>query len=206
MNQKAHILSLQLFVRIIFTEKQRTSPKTFWTSKVQLNFELKNGYLLFFLSPKHRTLNFGLKLYKFGFNCFNIQVTTYFLCWSNTVILPLEVWTLHHMYRHHLTMVNYTLNVGTGRIWLCSQLLHYIQITPYFIFWSNPVLLNWRSAVFLHPTVSVLWLQINKGKVPCNLLRHWSREVLGRDPWSCGYGRRLMFWRLWVRILVPFVA
>ena len=65
MNQKAHILSLQLFVRIIFTEKQRTSPKTFWTSKVQLNFELKNGYFLFFLSPKYRTLNFGLKLYKF---------------------------------------------------------------------------------------------------------------------------------------------
>ena len=110
------------------------------------------------------------------------------------------------MYRHHLTMVNYTLNVGTGRIWLCSQLLHYIQITPYFIFWSNPVLLNWRSAVFLHPTVSVLWLQINKGKVPCNLLRHWSREVLGRDPWSCGYGRRLMFWRLWVRIPAPYTG
>ena len=103
-------------------------------------------------------------------------------------------------------MVNYTLNVGSGRIWLCSQLLHYIQITPYFIFWSNPVLLNWRSAVFLHPTVSVLWLQINKGNVPCNLLRHWSREVLGRDPWSCGYGRRLMFWRSWVQIPAPYTG
>ena len=31
-------------------------------------------------------------------------------------------------------------------------------------------------------------------------------DTKGREPWSCGYGRRLMFWRLWVRILVPFVA
>ena len=26
----------------------------------------------------------------------------------------------------------------------------------------------------------------------------------GREPWSCGYGRRLTFWRSWVRIPVPY--
>ena len=26
----------------------------------------------------------------------------------------------------------------------------------------------------------------------------------GREPWSIGYGRRLMFWRSWVRIPAPF--
>ena len=28
--------------------------------------------------------------------------------------------------------------------------------------------------------------------------------VLGREPWSSGYGRRLMFQWLWVRILAPY--
>ena len=29
----------------------------------------------------------------------------------------------------------------------CIQLLHFIHITTYFLFWSNQVLLNWRPAV-----------------------------------------------------------
>ena len=30
--------------------------------------------------------------------------------------------------------------------------------------------------------------------------------ILGREPWSSGYGRRLMFQRLWVRIPAPFTG
>ena len=26
---------------------------------------------------------------------------------------------------------------------------------------------------------------------------------MGQEPWSCGYGRRLMFQRMWVRIPAP---
>ena len=28
----------------------------------------------------------------------------------------------------------------------------------------------------------------------------------GREPWSSGYGKRLTFWRLWVRILAPYTG
>ena len=28
-------------------------------------------------------------------------------------------------------------------------------------------------------------------------------SLLGREPWSSGYRRRLMIWRLWVQILAP---
>ena len=28
-------------------------------------------------------------------------------------------------------------------------------------------------------------------------------DILGREPWSGGYGRRLMFQRSWVGILAP---
>ena len=31
------------------------------------------------------------------------------------------------------------------QVWI--QLLHYIQITTYFLFWSNIALINWRPAV-----------------------------------------------------------
>ena len=35
---------------------------------------------------------------------------------------------------------------GLTRLDLTHELFHYIQIT-YFLFWSNPALLNWRPAV-----------------------------------------------------------
>ena len=31
-------------------------------------------------------------------------------------------------------------------------------------------------------------------------------DTKGREPWSCGYGRRLMFWRLWVQIPAPYTG
>ena len=40
------------------------------------------------------------------------------------------------------------------RVWI--QLLHYLQITTYFLYWSVPALLNWRPAVG-HPMVSFVW-------------------------------------------------
>ena len=55
-----------------------------------------------------------------------------------------------------------------GEVSLCSwptvlpvwiQLLHFIQIRTYFLFWSNPVLLSWRPTVQWSspPTASILW-------------------------------------------------
>ena len=39
----------------------------------------------------------------------------------------------------------------------------------------------------------------------CYIMSHWSHSHKGKllqlgEPWSSGYGRRLMFWRLWVLI------
>ena len=30
--------------------------------------------------------------------------------------------------------------------------------------------------------------------------------ILGQEPWSSGYGKRLMFWRLWVQIPAPYTG
>ena len=32
----------------------------------------------------------------------------------------------------------------------------------------------------------------------------FKNSVFAREPWSSGYGRRLMFWRSWVRIQAPY--
>ena len=49
--------------------------------------------------------------------------------------------------REHSLLGDVSLNGWSPVLQVWIQLLHYIQITAYFLFWSVPVLLNWRPAV-----------------------------------------------------------
>ena len=78
----------------------------------------------------------------------------------------------------------------------------------------------------LHSLIICVGVQISLGKMiilsrqacPLNLLLHITQfkhirnlrdlifQASRREPWSSGYGRRLRFQRLWVRILAPFTG
>ena len=61
--------------------------------------------------------------------------------------------------------------------------------------------------------VSVLWIRrifnsISQCGPACSMLVSWlyiknMPLLFGLEPWSSGYGRRLVFWRLWVQIPAP---
>ena len=40
----------------------------------------------------------------------------------------------------------------------------------------------------------------------CSKFSTNQKHMQGRDPWSSGYGRRLMFQRLWIRIPAPYTG
>ena len=61
------------------------------------------------------------------------------------------------------------------------------------------------------PSASTTWVWILlKPKVYyikyCLKITKVNNERVGRKPWSSGYGRRLMFWRSWIWIPVPYTG
>ena len=72
---------------------------------------------------------------------------------------------------------------------------------------------SWRRINFLTCRASGLAAKREKGfvlgKCGIKVSSVWSdavrkRSHIGREPWSCGYGRRLIFWRSWVQIQAPY--
>ena len=63
---------------------------------------------------------------------------------------------------------------------------------------------------FTYQTSHLLTLTTQKDIVGDNFFLFQSHKnkkwSFGRAPWSSGYGRRPMFWRLWIRIPVPYTG
>ena len=70
-------------------------------------------------------------------------------------------------------------------VWVCVGAETHFRIVLYLMIKQK------HGLIGLYLTISSSPLKIKKG---------------GREPWSIGYGRRLMFWRSWVRIPAPFTG
>ena len=96
-----------------------------------------------------------------------------------------------------------------------KQIVNAPSIEP---LWSQPIgNLESRKSLPKLPTIREATLLIKKAVLSTP---HWLRmhpleglitipqknQSLGREPWSSGYGRRLMFERLWVRIPAPYTG
>ena len=62
--------------------------------------------------------------------------------------------------------------------------------------WESNPCTRWRAR-------NSIWEKM----VDCREEEIWRKYLpLGREPWSSGYGRRLMFWRSWVQIPAPYAG
>ena len=115
----------------------------------------------------------------------------------------------------NFNLLLYSVQLGEVSLWSWSpvlqawiQLLHYIQIRTYFLFWSYPVFLNWRPAIhwLFHQQWSVLWsILLHFWSVPSKVLRGlsccsppwpWSSLVEGDEDCIGPRSKLLCLWQI----------